>query len=37
MKSKTDKVILLWTANTEQYQLPEIQTVEELTARINDN
>lgn len=28
---------MLWTANTEQYQLPEIDTVEELLARIKDN
>ncbi len=30
MKSKVDKVIILWTANTEQYLLPEIETVSEL-------
>lgn len=30
MKSKTEKVIVLWTANTEQFLLPEIKTVEEL-------
>lgn len=30
MKEKTDKVIVLWTANTEQYLLPEIKSVEEL-------
>lgn len=28
---------MLWTANTEQYQLPEIDTVEDLLARIKDN
>lgn len=37
MKKKTDKVILLWTANTEQYLLPEIATKEELLIRIRDN
>ena len=35
MKAKTEKVILLWTANTEQYLLPEIETVEDLKRRIN--
>lgn len=30
MKSKVDKVIILWTANTEQYLLPEIETIAEL-------
>ena len=30
MKSKVDKVIILWTANTEQYLLPEIETIGEL-------
>jgi myo-inositol-1-phosphate synthase len=30
MKSKVDKVIVLWTANTEQYLLPEIETIAEL-------
>lgn len=37
MKEQTDSVILLWTANTEQYLLPEIGTVEELMNRINNN
>lgn len=37
MKSKTDKVIVLWTANTEQYMLPEMQTVEELMSRVERN
>jgi len=30
MKEKTDKVILLWTANTEQFYLPEIKDVNDL-------
>jgi myo-inositol-1-phosphate synthase len=37
MKAKTDKVTLLWTANTEQYLLPEITTVEDLQRRISTN
>ena len=37
MKEKTDKVIVLWTANTEQYLLPEIPTIEELSSRIERN
>jgi myo-inositol-1-phosphate synthase len=27
MKAKTEKVIVLWTANTEQFLLPEIMNV----------
>ena len=34
MKARTDKVIVLWTANTEQYLLPIIETVEDLENRI---
>jgi hypothetical protein len=30
MKEKTDKVVVLWTANTEMFLLPEIDSVEEL-------
>jgi myo-inositol-1-phosphate synthase len=37
MKSKTDSVIILWTANTEQYFLPEIQTQDELLSCIETN
>lgn len=37
MKEKTDKVIVLWTANTEMYLLPEIQTVEDLMGRVERN
>ena len=37
MKQKTDKVILLWTANTEQYLLPEIDKLDDLHARIKNN
>lgn len=37
MKAKKDKVVVLWTANTEMFLLPEINTVDDLTARINDN
>ena len=30
MKERTDKVIVLWTANTEMFLLPEIETVDSL-------
>jgi hypothetical protein len=30
MKKKVDKVIVLWTANTEMYMLPEINDISEL-------
>ena len=36
-KARNDKVIVLWTANTEMFLLPEIKTVEELLGRIKDN
>ena len=34
MKEKVDKVIILWTANTEMFLLPEINTVDDLKTRI---
>ncbi len=34
MKARTEKVIVLWTANTEMYLLPEIETKEDLQERI---
>jgi myo-inositol-1-phosphate synthase len=37
MKQKTDKVIVLWTANTEQYLLPELRTMDELKEKISRN
>ncbi|CDW73283.1 UNKNOWN [Stylonychia lemnae] len=37
MKRRTDKVIILWTANTEQYYLPEIATVDDLADKIKNN
>lgn len=37
MKAKTDKVVVLWTANTEQFLLPEIETVAELNRQIEEN
>jgi len=37
MKSKCDTVILLWTANTEQYLLPEIGTIKDLQRMISKN
>lgn len=37
MKEKTDKVIVLWTANTEMFLLPEINTIDDLESRIEKN
>ena len=34
MKERTDKVIVLWTANTEMFLLPEINTIDDLETRI---
>ncbi len=36
-KQKVESVIILWTANTEMYLLPEIGTIEELERRVNEN
>jgi len=36
-KKKVDTVIVLWTANTEMYLLPEIDTIEDLDWRISAN
>jgi len=37
MKSKTDKVIVLWTANTECFLKPEIETIEDLKDKIKND
>jgi len=37
MKERVEKVIVLWTANTEMFLLPEIQNVDELKDRIARN
>lgn len=37
MKKKVDKVIVLWTANTEMYMLPEINDISELKQRVERN
>jgi myo-inositol-1-phosphate synthase len=36
-KARNDKVIVLWTANTEMFLLPEINTIEDLENRIKTN
>jgi len=36
-KARNDKVIVLWTANTEMFLLPEINTMEDLENRIKTN
>ena len=37
VKARTDKVVVLWTANTEMFLLPEINTIDDLEARIENN
>jgi len=37
MKAKVDKVVVLWTANTEMYMLPELATIDELKSKISRN
>jgi len=37
MKDRTGKVIVLWTANTEAFLLPEINTLDDLETRISTN
>ncbi len=37
MKEKTEKVIVLWTGNTEMYLTPEIDTAEDLMAKVRNN
>jgi len=37
VKARNDKVILLWTANTEMYLLPEINALDDLEDRIKNN
>jgi myo-inositol-1-phosphate synthase len=36
-KERNDKVILLWTANTEMFLLPEINAIDDLEDRIKNN
>lgn len=36
-KERNDKVIVLWTANTEMFLLPEIDTIADLEKRIKTN
>jgi myo-inositol-1-phosphate synthase len=37
MKQKVDKVVVLWSANTEMYMLPELSDVLELKSKIDRN
>jgi len=37
VKERCDKVVLLWTANTEMYLLPEINALDDLEDRIKNN
>ena len=37
MKEKVDKVIVLWTATTEMFLLPEINSIDDLEHRISNN
>lgn len=36
-KERNDKVIVLWTANTEMFLLPELETIEEVEKAISEN
>jgi len=37
MKAKVDKVIILWTANTEMFLLPAIKDIADLKNRIEND
>jgi myo-inositol-1-phosphate synthase len=37
MKKRVDKVIILWTANTEMYMLPEIEDISAMKAKVERN
>lgn len=37
MKERVDKVIVLWTANTEMFLLPQINAMDDLMGRIENN
>jgi len=37
MKKRVEKVIVLWTANTEMYMLPELANISELKDKISRN
>jgi len=37
MKAKVDKVVVLWTANTEMYMLPELAIIDELKPKTSRN
>lgn len=37
MKERTDKVVVLWTANTEMFLLPQINAVDDLLERVENN
>lgn len=36
-KERNDKVIVLWTANTEMFLLPELETIEDVEKAVSDN
>jgi myo-inositol-1-phosphate synthase len=36
-KERNDRVIILWTANTEMYLLPELETIDELNKAVSEN
>jgi myo-inositol-1-phosphate synthase len=37
MKKRVEKVVVLWTANTEMYMLPEMETIDDLKSKIERN
>ena len=37
MKQRVDKVVVLWTANTEMFMLPELEQVQDLKRAVESN
>lgn len=37
MKEEVDKVVVLWTANTEMFMLPEMQQIPDLQRAVSNN
>ena len=37
MKERVEKVVVLWTANTEMFMLPEMQDIQDLQRAIDNN
>ena len=37
MKKRVDKVVVLWTANTEMFMLPEVADIADLESKVERN